>query len=231
MNSVAGIPLESFEVPIRSSLRQYSDMTDGHVQFDAHRAAQLELTLEGPNSARSVTPVVYDGEEVASLFVIAFAPGDSTGQRTSTPITTREYVSYEAGAAILPQSKNAELAEAHLTIATASQERPHSDPILFAGNLSLMGMDEDKISQIGILGQQDHRFVGAAYRRNRPVPTATLTTGSSISGERFGDPHCVYNDWKSLVQICGFVAIGRDAPREHLNVLRLLRAAEPAQPR
>ena len=152
-HNIQGISLAHFEEPIREALNQYSYMADQRVIFDVETAARLELTPEKPNSARSVSSVQHEGEaDIAQLYVIAFAPGDGSGH----PSTRKEYVPglgwFHKEDPIAPRAKDGIQAEAHLTLATQLIDQPLSDPKLYAGSLSILGLVDSKLMTIGTAG-------------------------------------------------------------------------------
>lgn len=76
---LAGISLSRFIDPVRESLKRYENNSHGFLMFDAEKAGKLELTPDKPNSARTATPVNYLNDYIGTLYVIAFRPGDGTG--------------------------------------------------------------------------------------------------------------------------------------------------------
>lgn len=161
---------------------------------------------------------------------------------------------HPANASLLPRDKSAIHSEAYLTLAAANTHFGPRDVIVpFAGNLTVFHAVEDtpgasKLAELGRIGQpiddfnrrmmQVLRYGRQAYRGKTPaaMPTVTLTTGTEgalagqTGGERFGDPHAVYNGWTNFVQVGGFLAVSHEAATggNGLTMLQALRAAEPA---
>lgn len=233
-NHVAGISLTDFEDPIRVSLQNYSDMTDGKVVFDLEEAFKLRLTPDEPYSAGNVTPVKHLGDVAATLQVIAFAPKDGTGGEETYKLSDIDTGEFPPAAKIVPRPKANVHSEGHLTIASSAIDAPNNDPAMFAGNLDLLGLAGNTVTALADLGQNRHTILDCYTRRPQPAsPRATLTVGyrGALEGlnrsERFADPHAVYNPWRGLVQVCGFIAISPEAAPQHLDLLRLLNAKEP----
>jgi hypothetical protein len=50
---ILGVPLSSYQEPIRAALQRYSEESNETLEFDLDSASELTLTPEKPNSARS----------------------------------------------------------------------------------------------------------------------------------------------------------------------------------
>ncbi len=240
---VAGVNLRDLEAPIYDALTRFSEETDGRVLFGyLEQAAQLELTPDKPNSARSSVPVYHEYEEAGTLHVIAFAPHDATGDDKTYTADRLVNRHFPDDPRYYPRSKANAHAEAHLSILSQRIES-HDDPVLFAGHLSLLGIfkrdyfgtEENHLVEIGYVGMESHSFASAVRDgRSGTKPRATLTTGyrgelehPEAPGERFGDPHALLNRSGLAVQVAGFIAISPEAAPKHLEVLRQLKAREP----
>ena len=228
---VSGVSLPSLEETIRYGLQGYSDVSEGTVEFDLDTACQLELTPDKPNSARSATTVKYLGEAAATMYVIAFAPEDGTGDN-SLELGGIPRNGYPETDQVLPRSKRAMHSEAHLTLLSCELEDPNAEPIPFAGNLDLITDGFSRLRKLAELGQSNYREVidGEA----EASPTSTLTVGYhanidllSFSSKRFGDPHAVYNPHEEL-QVCAFIGV----PEENVSSrdMDFLRALKPEEP-
>jgi hypothetical protein len=233
---VAGVPLGIFDEDIRIALSTYTAIADYRVGFEDNVAAYLELTPDKPNSARSVSNVKYLGEVVATLCIIAFAPGDGTGDESAYHLDNLGTGKYPEETKVLPRSKASIHTEAHLTIASQAIDSPNADTELFNGNLDVLGFKDDPflVEKIGEVGQTRRKFTASPDIARVPVATATvgyqdLRGHWNDSGElvRFGDPHAIYNPWEDKVQVCGFLAIGRDLAHKNLDALRRLQVNEP----
>ncbi|MEO6761246.1 MAG: hypothetical protein ABI220_02600 [Candidatus Saccharimonadales bacterium] len=233
---VSGIPLKNFEDPIRSALINYSELTDGRVVFDhPEQAAKLELTPDKPNSARSIINVLHEHELIGSLFVIAFAPDDATGDNKTFNLGEVVLPNLRPDTKYLPRSKKGTYAEVHLALASQAIDlRYGSEPVMYAGHLSLLGLiDENNVGKIGYVGQDPCMFP-YNLALSRPLdPLATLTVGnrdemlhSEVMGSRFGDPHAVWNNTQA-VQVAGFFSLSSELGPDHIEVFRQLGAQEP----
>lgn len=234
-HKVAGVPLSIFEEPIYRALTRYSEITDGRVLFGfLERAVKLELTPDKPNSARSSVPVYHEYEEIATLYTIAFAPHDATGDDKTFKTEDIATNSFPNDPKYFPRSKAAAHAEVHLAIASQTMESSE-DPVMFAGHLSLIGVVGGKhVIEAGYIGQESHSFASTMRNRHPRNPRVTLTTGyrgemanPGNPGERFGDPHALLNCNEDVVQVAGFIAISPETALAHLDAFRELNAREP----
>src|SRR5579859_2869843 len=107
MYYVAGVPFAAFADPIHTALTRYSERSDGRVTFDRDAATQLRETPEKPNTARSTAVMRYLGEPVGSFVVIAFAPGDGTGDESAYKLSDLRTGDYPAHTKNVPRSKKA----------------------------------------------------------------------------------------------------------------------------
>lgn len=227
MSRVSGITLDTLAETIPSALQAYSEVSDGAVVFDIHAAAQLELTPDKPNSARSATPVHHLGEVAGTLYVIVFDSKDGTGDENTFKLQDSMLGgSYPLESKLVPRSKAGFHSEAHLAIA-AFWPTADPDPILFGNHLDMVSLKDGRMKRLAYLGQDLHDFTQASSGNMTLGPTATLTTGyDSETGERFGDPHSVYN-YQPFVQIAGFLAITDSEAARHASSLTLLGARQP----
>jgi len=215
--------------PIRQALSRYSEVTDGRVEFDRDLSCQLELTPGRPNAARSKSIVRYLGESAAMLFVIAFSMEDGTGDEACYKLKDHLIGGlYPRIPRIVPKPKSSVLSEAHLTLASAPPFDLNVDPVLFAGHLDLIGLKHREIRRLSFLGQDGQDFAEALSGKITAEPTVTLTLGTdNLSGERFGDPHAVFNAGCSYNQVCGFIAITNESSPRNQGILDELGAVKP----
>jgi len=212
---------------IHSALDGYQQLTNGKVKFNLNAAAHLNQTPEKPYTARSTSLVEHLGETAGNLTIIVFDEDDATGNESDYEL--REILpggNYPLIPKVVPRKKDGIRSEAHLPIATLLANR---DPAVFANSLDLIGVDNNgRLTQLACLGQ-DPKVLFDAYHGGRPhlSPAATLTTGfNPYNGERFGDPHAVYNK-QPFVQIAGFLALTDDMAAEHASMFSLLGAQVP----
>jgi hypothetical protein len=230
MNRVSGIPIASFGDPVRAALTRYEEVSEGNdsrVTFDKDTAARLVLTPDKGNSARSVSAVTHLGETVGKLYVIVFANEDGTGDESTYRMT--DYLNtgiYPRQPKSMPRAKAGVHGEAHLTIASQFVAAANTDPVLYAGHLDLVSFNRARLQKLAFLGQSPADF-NDALLAGTAEPTATYTVGyDSATGERYGDPHAVFNS-RSMVQVCGFVAVTDEMVPRHANMLASLGAEKP----
>lgn len=221
------VHLREFAEPIYDAITEYNRRADGAVSIYPTTATGLELTPDKPNSARSVTPLLIGTEKIADLYTIVFAPHDGTGDENTYRAEDLEFARrYPQAAKVVPRSKAAADCEAHLTILSKDLENKFADPVLFAGNLDLLGFPAagNTVDRIGTLGQSHDLFTNAIDTEWQPEPAASLTTAvpesaDANTGERYGDPHAVFNRWSTVVQVAGFVALEAGASARHRDAL------------
>lgn len=207
-----GVSLEKLEGPIIEALTRYQETADGLV-IDAPSASKLELTPDKPNSARTSTSVSFKGQEVGTLYTIAFKPGDGTGSELDHKLSDLTVAQpYPRAALVVPRAKTGVREEAHLTIATHEVDNAHAEPSVFDGEFDLLGLKDGQVVKIGSLGRAEVE----ALR-----PKTTLTVGRH-EGKRFGDPHAVYSGKEGLIQVCAFLAISDDVHAKHPDILKSL---------
>ena len=228
MSNVSKSDLINFQDPVRIALANYSERSDGKVSFDLDTATQLELTPDKPNSARSRSVVEHLGKPVGDLYVIVFDYEDGTGDESTYRLKDSMMGGfYPLERKVVPRSKAAVHSEAHLTIASNHPHKPNADPVMYAGNLEVVGFHNERFTRLAHLGQTPGQFKDAELGLATAEPTATFTTGYRVSnGERFGDPHSVFNP-RMNVQICGFIAVSNEMADEHASMLVDLGAVEP----
>jgi len=217
-NEVEGIPLSRFEEPARMALSRYQEIADCELEFDINRACMLISTPEKPNSARSETVATLKGENIGSLFVIAFKQGDGTGSDKDYRIGNIRVASpYPSANLVIPRRKTGVYEEVHLTIASHEVNNSHAEPELFKGTFDLLGIKKSMIQKIGELGQEFDAHV--------LEPIATYTVGFK-NLRRFGDPHAVYSS-KPELQVCAFLAISEEIKKKHPHILDNLNPRHP----
>ena len=209
---VAGIPLSRLEAPIHSAISIYQRVTNNRIAFDANIACRLVPTPDKPNSARSESKVFYDGGLPGILYVIAFKPGDGTGSEATHKLEDLEIEApYPRETKVIPRSKEGIHSEVHLTVLRHGIDDVHAYPELFQGNLDELTIDGKTIRKTYEIGQaRDEDII---------ISVATLTTGYYQNGERFGDPHAIYNSIPNYLQVCAFLAVANGIQSGYLEKL------------
>jgi len=256
---VAGVPLESLRKPIREGLQAYSKASDGRFVFNLRPASSLTPTPERPNSARNNNPatVWYLGKRIGELTVIFFAPGDGTGDRSTYTldgeVTDRNLpqiktlAGYPHAGKLIPRSKfkpeqrDGVHTEVHLALGSlpVGKEAETFGPEAFrplAGHLDLIGVSDERrgvgLVRIGTLGQPLDEYRRIMRGETTGQSTATLTTGFSETGDRYGDPHAVYNnETMGFGQVAGFIALTRQFVGENPDYVNLFKDLGAAPPR
>jgi hypothetical protein len=237
IKEVAGIPLTTLEEPIQEALEAYTVLTDGSVTFEgADDSGHLELKSDGRYSAATKRTVRYLGSKVTDLYILAFAPYDGTGSEQTYKLDNLHIDTdiYPMEPKIAPRSKDGVHTEAHLTIASFLVDSSNSDPLLYAGNLDVLGFENDnkrddrgRKNVVAKIGE-----VGTAFEGVEPAaPRSTTTVGYYDYGRRwsgggaevarFGDPHTIYNPYEDVVQVRAFLAID-DLIVDNLHDSRIL---------
>lgn len=225
---LSGIKLETLEDPIRIALREYEKISDGLLQLDENQASQLALTPDKPNSARSATDFRFQGETIGKLFVIAFKPGDGSGDESGYKLKDLTVdTPYARTTRVVPRNKTGTNSEGHLTVVRHKIEDPNADPELFAGTFDLLELDGRIIRKIGELGQAQT----VSIEDLKPLTTLTVGHRTSNDGttERFGDPHAVYSSVPDAVQVCAFLGISDEMYQKYGDILSSLHPQEPRQ--
>lgn len=228
MSEISGVKLDDLQEPIRQALSAYEEESDG-LEFDLETAGILTATPDKPNSARSRSAVHFKRKNIGDLYVIAFKPGDGTGDEKTHSL---EGLITPAGlpkeAKIVPRSKAGIAEEAHLALFRHRLEDVHADPELFGGTFDLISLAGNLIYKAGELGHP------IEVAESEMTPTTTYTVGTRAhntqidwAGERFGDPHAVYSPHEGLLQVAGFLAIYDEVFKSHPEILASLHPVEP----
>lgn len=203
---IGGVPLTEVQDQVAYALRSYEDVTDNAAWFHIAGAVELALTPNKPNTARSQSSIRF-GRHAVTFFVIAFMPGDGTGDETAHKLDSlRSTQPYPATTSVVPRDKSATERELHLAIASF---QPGSTAKTFAGCLDLIGLDNSGtgLRRLGSLGQTREQFASIMRGHNNADPTATYTLWR-VGDRTFGGEHAVYND-TGVLQVCGFASIPR----------------------
>lgn len=224
-----GYRIERLEEATRTALQSFVPESGYTVEFDLERAPVLELTPEKPYLARSVTAFKHLGEVAGNLYVIAFGPGDGTGDEST--YTADQLRGSTGGLPLLPRaiprSKAGIHSEVCLALASVPSDEEIGHPVALTGSLTLVGIDESyRLTHLGVLGQTPGDFMTSLKNTRSYSPVATLTTGTVEGLGRIGDPHAVYNLYPA-VQVFGFMAVSGSQVERHASLSSDLRAKPP----
>lgn len=187
MSHVSGIELTSITDPVRQALMGYQSWSEHSVQFDIDKASQLELTPYKPNAARSATTVHYLGEAIATLYVIAFRPGDGTGDESAYKLADLKTDIYPRNPKVVPRAKSVHT-EAHLTLASFAVDQPNADPLLYTGNLAVIGISGITLVPLGEVGQLRAPFQNSRYKIENQRSTIIFSPRSAAGAARITRP-------------------------------------------
>jgi len=233
-NEIAGLPLAKFEEPVRHALQFYQKRAHRKTAFDFDTAASLGRTPEDTTSALSRSRVEFAGKAIAELRVVAFAPGDGTGNEDDFKLFDLYTGVLPRQSKIVPRRKNNIRQEACLPLASFHANQPDAEPVLLASSLALLSVKEsllnsDTITRVGFLGSKPPQYQLQMYGIRTDHSSANYTVADIIryNGKdeelvRTGDPNAVYNPYPEYVQVCGFIALENNASDEHEELLRAM---------
>lgn len=202
---------------------------------------QLEsLHLEGgkPNYARTSAQVYVAGKTAANLWVIAFKPGDATGDYSTK---------FPPGSLIVPEDLRSNSGDkgtyprpkpqvAEIAIPLAHAETAHR---IFGGTtlrlLTVAGEGEDArvtlVEGANFTPGSSVRFGGGS---NRHDDDNFVTLGVDSFGRKVGDPHSLVNmsldGDEEAVDVVAFLAAESEASAEGVDLMDLLGAFDPVNP-
>jgi hypothetical protein len=225
------------------------------VEFDVDTASELAYTPDRPYTARSISQVRHLGKTIGNLTVVTFGPHDGTGNTdafSSAYLTSNHYV---VRPGIVPRPKDAVDQEVHMTILAAREEDDINLFAGRLDVLGKNGQRIAKIASVGQTaldfrrtmnddvemytadqddGNQDVVVLDEVDQDadDQAFPTVTYTTGywrgmDSLDVERQGDPHAIVNPYNDIIQVCAFLALTHDTPKQHRHVLEKLGATPP----
>jgi len=201
--------VRGFRKPLRKSLQKYASLLGGEVEFQEF--PDFILTPDKPNSARTVVPVTFSGEEVGKMYVIVFSAFDGTGDDKTyglgdvkIPLGLKWCEKPER---VIPRSKEGVMIEGFFPLFSKT---PYGTIAPFAAHLDELTLDGNEVIPAWRLGQNKRSFLNAISRSRSSIrPEIQFTTKADFSGRRFGDPHAVYYGSPALeaVQVAGFLSI------------------------
>ncbi|HSX30241.1 MAG TPA: hypothetical protein VLE73_06820 [Candidatus Saccharimonadales bacterium] len=230
-HEIAGIPLKAMDGPIWQGLQAFTHRSDGIVDFVLGASNFLQLTPDESYSAHGNAHVLYWGQEVGSLSIVAFAPGDGTGKPGSLgQDPTLRHGNYPYDSGVVPQDKShlhTEVSFALASFAIGKPDRPHIN----AGNLDVIHTlsygPYGHLSKLGEIGQHRADFQRTMYdnsREGEPQPRFTL---NGADAHLSGRSSAIYNAHPRVVQIFGFFGVSATKPEAGLYAVEALRVEHP----
>jgi hypothetical protein len=213
MQEITQRQLDQYTIKLADSLLDYGEELKS-VEFG--KFDDFSFTPEKPNTARTVVPVLYQGDEVGKIYAIVFAPQDGTGDTNTYTLSQIQLpAQIQHPERLLPRKKSC-IMEAFFPFFT------EYNGAIFPNTACLDEIVVDKnggteramlLWNLGVSPERFHRSVNDALGN---IPHVQLTTGHYRNGERFGDPHAVYCDPISsfkAIQVVGFLAVdNKDNP-------------------
>lgn len=206
--------LKKFRQPLEESLRGYESL---HKELTFQDFPDFILTPNKPNSARTVVPVSYGGTHVGDMHTFVFRYQDGTGDENTyklddikVPLNLRHEKKPER---IVPREKKGVIAEGFFPLFSLNNEERI---IPFTSHLQEFTLDSDKnLISLFDIGQSKSLYLHLIDSGLRIKPEIYLSTGTYVSGKRFGDPHVIYHGLKdkNTTQVVGFFSVKeRDNP-------------------
>ncbi len=221
--------LGAFRRELERLLDVYYEFTERRIGFGDF--SNFVFTPEKGYTARTIVPVIADGERISDLYVLLFKPGDGTGDESTFKLgdmNTKNVKKLESddplGKEVVPRKKYCPT-EVFFPFGSASSERMN-DGVVSLEVLTLNG--NNYVEKEFVLGLDCQPFLRSL--REKPIdPYIQFTTGYRPADKvRFGDPHAVYFPkviW-GVVQMVGFLEL--DVETELYKFLRELASKGPA---
>ena len=185
------------------------------------------LTPDKSYSAKTVVPVLYNGEEVTTMSAILFQPYDGTGDTSTFSLGSlavpKQWQHDTKPERVLPRAKTGILYEGCFPLFGL---KPGLMPLEYIVRPFAISLDELIVDSpdsptaivkgwdLGISNENYQILLGSELSLGARV---FLTTGTTRGGQRFGDPHVVYNG-RNSIQVAGFVGI-RDNDNPLINLV------------
>ncbi|MBR9676519.1 hypothetical protein GOV04_00065 [Candidatus Woesearchaeota archaeon] len=176
-----------------------------------------------PYTARMSIPATYHGHDAGELVVVAFRPGDGTGDdsvfRPGQLIIPKHYRHKENPQRVFPRKKGGLRAELFFPLFSLY---PNGAPFLGGVSLEELVVDDPQNPMSLVkgwdLGLPSENYADSVLGHVLidSMPDIELTTGHvdhSPVGGRFGDPHAIYFGAPvEMTQVAGFLAIPENRP-------------------
>ena len=206
------IDLKTLRRPLEEALAGYEKIIP-NLSFGDF--ADIYLTPDKSNSARTIIPVNYKGTKLADMCAIVFAKGDGTGDDKTfklEDVTIPEYYRHDIKSErIIPRSKTGIRWEGFFPFFTLNEQERISKYLTHLKVLGVTRGQDKEIITIGQLGsvsekEFDYRLNHNLVRDEKP---AIYLTKYKKGTEKIGDPHAVYSpNWIAKnIQMGGFLSI------------------------
>lgn len=198
--------LRQMRAPLEEALQEYEHLTG--LEFQDFE--DMKLTPEKPNSARTIAPVTDRNNHIGDLYIIAFQPGDGTGDtstyRLEDVMIDPNLLHRHMPERVIPRAKTGIITEGYFPLCS---ETEYGNILLFRGCLWELGIMFDKvITKNMTLGDREIDFISSVSDNRSGKPHVHKTVGTK-NGRRFGDPHAIYNPRQlpRVIQYAGFLAL------------------------
>lgn len=197
---------------LKHSLRGYAHFfkkAGFDVEFEGF--PRIKESPEKGYSARTDVPLIHKGYR-SNLVVIAFRPGDGTGNGSSyslNDLVVPDNYNLDCGVGrILPRKKGGVLIEAFLPLFSVYNENVLRGVVSLEELTVVDEYGDLKLDKAWDLGCEQQRFRSHISLSYSGECCVYLTTGYRANGKRFGDPHSVFYgiDHKAL-QVAGFIGV------------------------
>lgn len=189
----------------------------------------LEETPDKPNSARATVEVAVNALGLqATMYVIAFEPGDGTGDFSGFsegtlefPEGIRDYTN-RGVSALYPRSKEGVAGEICIPLLPSSLFHRGAGRSTCLSLLTVTGNHLEEVSMLDFYKTADPK----------DYPSSIITVGTDNFGRRVGDPHSLVYPLDRIrsappTEIVGFLAVTEDHGPEGLALLNAFNPVNP----
>lgn len=191
---------------VESILEDYSSIFGKDFKFC--KVGEFKRREDKPYHARTDVGLLYNGQKIAEMVAILFAPKDGTGDTTlfndeNKLIIPQEYKHENMQHRVFPRSKKGIIAEVCIPLFSIGGGMINYHAISLEELTSDGSNRLIKAFDIGIT--KEALCKPDLILKNTP-PKLYLTTGFNKEGKRFGDPHAIYNN-TDKIQVAGFISV------------------------
>lgn len=227
---------DDFRDPVRDALTAVIDKTDGKLTFNLEKASVLEPTPDKPNTARSEVKADYGGIVVSKMVVVVFAPRDGTGSEDAENGMTVQNLEFGLDMPVdgrcIPRFKLEKGIHREIALGLCALDSgTDAEPALFANHLQLLTIDPqhpDMVVNGHYLGQPERDMHTSVHYGRDAKLVSNFTCGENANGQRFGDPHAVFNQSPSIWQVAAFMGFDGTRPRLVDELCNALDTAAPS---